>query len=238
MNFYLVQSSSRFAAQEAAENRVGAAANDIANAIEMQLLEDVGDAWGKYGHVFAVEKPSDVPADGIPILLLDSPDQPDALGDHFEQLGKYVGQIFIGPILDAGGDLMTNPAVCVSSVISHEILETLCDPTANLWGQRGNGDFIALEIADPVEGDSYTKTRADGAVVQVSNFVLPAWFDAQNAFGPFDHLTKLNAPFTMTPGGYLIVCKGGDVTQEFGEHRTAHPAWKVPTRSKRRVGRR
>jgi hypothetical protein len=63
-----------------------------------------------------------------------------------------------------------------------------------------------------------------GTPVEVSNFVLPAWFDPIPVDGAkFDWLGKLSKPFSMTKGGYVIVRNQGSVSQVFGEE---FPAWK------------
>lgn len=190
----------------------------IVRATDLQILNDAGPAWGVYGNVF-LGAPTD-PQDGdVHVKLLDQPDQPNALGDHYEDNGVFVAQIFLQPIYDAGGDDLTNPALSVSSVVSHEILETLVDPTASDWSQRDDSSLIASELSDPVEADSYS-ISIDGIDVQVSNFVLRHWFDEQNTKGPYDFLKKLSKPFSMTPGGYLIVMAAGGVTTE-GERQAA-----------------
>jgi hypothetical protein len=53
--------------------------------------------------------------------------------------------------------------------------------------------------------------------VQVSNFVLPEWFDSVVSAGEkFDYLGKATAPFSMTPGGYWVQAAMGNETQKFG----------------------
>jgi hypothetical protein len=72
-------------------------------------------------------------------------------------------------------------------------------------------------VCDPVEGDSYS--GAGG--VALSNFVTPWWFSEQPPAGAkFDFMSKLSAPFTMSPGGYfnyLDISLGSGWQQAFGE---------------------
>jgi hypothetical protein len=109
-------------------------------------------------------------------------------------------------------------------VISHEVLEILGDPYITWWADGNDGRQYALEVCDPVEGDAYV---IDG--VSVSNFVGPRYFSAGP--GPYDWMRKLSAPFSMSPGGYLIVrSPGGEPSQIFGAE---FPAWRRPLKRKR-----
>lgn len=187
----------------------------IVQAVDLQILQDAGPAWGRYGNVFFADSVDAIPKDPdvVPIVCYDDADQAGALGWHTEELGVFFGRIFVRPVLDNGGDLYSNPALSLSSVISHEVLETLIDPTVSDWSQRADGTLVAGEVSDPVEQDAYTITVMDTPIM-VSNFVLPAWFDAQSTQGPFDKMGKLTAPFTMTPGGYLVTMSAGPTSQE------------------------
>ncbi len=94
--------------------------------------------------------------------------------------------------------------------LSHEVLELVGDPMANLMVQgphpheRHKLVFHTFELCDPVQADSY---EIDG--VPVSNFVLPAWFTRGDAVGgrnDFIGRRRDRAPlesFRMAPGGYL-----------------------------------
>jgi hypothetical protein len=106
--------------------------------------------------------------------------------------------------------------------ISHECLEAEADPNCNEWADMPDGEReVAVEPADPVEGDSYDIPVDGGDPIAVSNFVTEQWFDADAPSGTkFDYMGKLTAPFTMSPGGYWDVRTGGPtgvITQEFGE---------------------
>jgi hypothetical protein len=97
----------------------------------------------------------------------------------------------------------------VGSTISHELLELLADPTCNLsmlaaWPARSNKiASVSYEVCDPVEDNSYV-IRTKSGPVNVSNFILPAWF-VRDSKGPWDYLNKLNkhGPLKLTSGGYL-----------------------------------
>src|SRR5215469_10773978 len=103
--------------------------------------------------------------------LRDDAAQQDALGWHTENQGEVIfGRVFARPVLSNGGDALTKP-LSVATVLSHEVLETFCDPYCNLWADNGSGTAYALEVADPVESDSYPVAVPGRGEVTVSNFV-------------------------------------------------------------------
>lgn len=143
--------------------------------------------------------------DGFPMVIMDDADQAKALGYHSQDAnGKVWGRVFVGPVLDNGGTLTTGGR-SVSVVLSHEILETFYNPYVNLWANRGDETFVAVELCDPVESMNYA-IDVSGSQVSVSNFVLEAWFDKEmvNA-GRFDYMSTLTSPLILGPGGYNII---------------------------------
>jgi hypothetical protein len=185
-------------------------------ACKTQLVQHVAPLWQKGTWDIVSGQPENV---GIPIVILDNPDQAGALGYHTESPGgKMWGRVFVRPVLASKGTMLSG-AMSVSAVLSHEVIEAFCDPNVNLWAQRGDGQLIAYEACDPVENDSYEVTISSGAKVSVSNFVLPTWFDAL-APGDvkFDYMSKLKAPFAMSKGGYIVIMnpKTGSVKNVFG----------------------
>jgi hypothetical protein len=83
---------------------------------------------------------------------------------------------------------------------SHEILEMLGDPFANICVQLGDSNtLLAYETADAVEADE------DGYEVKgilLSNFVYPQWFTPGSP-GPWDHRGLLKSALELRPGGYI-----------------------------------
>lgn len=187
-------------------------------AVAIQVAEHVTPLWGKlavavlfYRDAGLIPKQTDL--DVWKIVIFDHADQAGALGYHaLGPDGKPYGRVFVDPTLACGGGILapTSPGGgTVSAVLSHEVLETLVDQTANLWADGPEGaawSMCALEICDPVESDLYEIALEDGFVT-VSSFVTPEWFD-MFAKAKFDYLGKLTAPFGMSPGGYMIVRDG------------------------------
>jgi hypothetical protein len=172
-----------------------------------------------------------VPAGARVLSLFDNADQAGDLGWHTESpTGQVYGKVFVEPVLTNGGFALTG-ALTVSSVLSHEVGELWADPTCALWADTTQNAAIAYELADPVESDSYSIAvgREPTTEIAVSNFVYPAWFDAQAPAGSrFDYLGNLKAPFSMNKGGYYVVMTEGTTSQQFGDE---YPEWKLATKA-------
>lgn len=137
-----------------------------------------------------------LPASNCRIMaIVDTIDYPGALGYHADSYGIVYGRVLAQ---DVDGTAIT---------LSHECLEELVDPGCDAWRDMGAAHSVALEVCDPVEGDAYPAVvtiLGEHRQVLLSNYVLPRWF-APDGNGRFDRMGKLTAPFTMTPGGYMIV---------------------------------
>jgi len=217
-------------------------ANSMCQAVQIQLTSHVLPAWNQQsGTITFYADQTLIPAGAWIVSILDNTTQAGALGYHSEDNDVVDGFIFAQPVLDNGGVVLydsTNPQnISVSSVLSHEICEMVGDYYVNFWADgpgvvAADGQTYteyALELCDPVEANSYTIDLGDGTLVLVSNFVLPTWFNpqAQATDAPFDYLQLLSVPFSMTPGGYMIVRQSGNIQQIFG--------WKVSPEKKAEV---
>ncbi|MYS84063.1 hypothetical protein [Embleya scabrispora] len=197
----------------------------MTRACATQVQQHAAPTWGQVPIpvVYAASE-QEAPPGAWVMAVLDDPDQADALGWHTEEQGDLIyGRVFAAPVLDNGGEVLSG-GLTVSSVLSHEVLETLVDPHVNLWADNGNGEAYALEVGDPVESDSYEIVVRGTGPVGVSNFVTPHWFDPRAGEGQrFDWLGKVKAPFKMTKGGYVVVTREGKIQQHFGE---TYPDWR------------
>jgi hypothetical protein len=137
-----------------------------------------------------------LPAADVHIIeIVDDLDQPGALGYHTDVAGVEYGRVLA-------------QGAATSITLSHEALELLCDPTCDQWRPRGDGTQVALEVCDPVEGDSYgvvTTVLGEDRTVDLSNYVLPAWFKPGATGVAVDRMHTAPGPFTMTPGGYQVI---------------------------------
>ncbi len=187
-------------------------------ALQTQVTRDFLPAWG----ITATLALGDANAHGEKIFILDTSDQAGALGYHkVDKFLSPVGFVFAKTTQDDGETWQ--------SCASHELLEQLADPwvfstVLALW--RGNITLLALEVCDPVESDVY---KIDG--VEMSNFVLPNWFEKQGQ-SPVDFLRKLRAPLTLTSGGYQSWTRNLLNWQQTSapEHSHIHGDFSRPTR--------
>jgi len=184
----------------------------IVRALQVQVGQDVYPAWGVNAILtnYVTQPP---PASDWVLGIFDDADQAGALGYHdVTPAGLPVGKVFAKTTLDNGGK--------ISTVVSHELVEMLLDPSINLLVQDVHhpARFWCMEIADAVEADD------DGYMVRgvlMSDFVLPAYFQPWlDVAGPFDLRRRLRGPVpALSPGGYMAYVEGGVWGQVFGRQR-------------------
>jgi hypothetical protein len=169
----------------------------IAAALSIQLERDFAPAWGIEPPVVSVE------GRGEPIYVFDS----EAGGDYgfttAGRGGRPFAHVFAKPSLDHDSGWLTGRD-SISSSISHEALEMIADPGVNTFHYNAERLMWGHDVCDPVQEISYG-IRADGRLVPVSDFVLPSYFRAYGASGPYDFRKVLPGPFTIAPGGYATV---------------------------------
>ncbi len=166
--------------------------------------------------------PHHVKASDIVLTLVDTSTEDGALGWHSEEDGTVFGEIAAGDVLRSGGQIFMPGAAAwqlsVSTVLVHEILETLGNPDVNLWADRGDGIEDAREVCDAVQGDYFVITVPSGhrgQEVALPNYLLPAWFNADDK-GPFDKMGLCKKPFEVRPGGYHVIRKAAIEQSEDG----------------------
>jgi hypothetical protein len=184
------------------------------SAVQKQLTRDFCPAWDlKSVKLHGPTTPKLVPSGVRQLVFLNDADSPGALGYHSDDTSDApVGKVFVKTIMKYNAS--------VSVTFSHEVLEMVADAWANYWADNGKSTLYALEVCDPVEEQTYKVGTVD-----VSNFVLPSYFDATVEAGcsKFDFLSSLKAPFSLASGGYVIKQAGGKITQQFAK---AYPAWR------------
>ena len=169
------------------------------NALQIQMSRDFAPLYGLDAQMNF--HPSKVcPVDAWELVVLDDSDQADALGYHeLTATGLPLGKAFAVSDIQAG--------LSWQVTASHELLEMRADPFCNLVAEADNADgsisMYAYEVCDAVEADSLGYT-IDG--VQVSDFVLPAWF-VPGELGPFSFKRNVQASFALAPGGYISILK-------------------------------
>jgi hypothetical protein len=191
-------------------------------ALETQLERDFAPVWGVSAELSLVPEGELPPEDAWWLTLHDDSDRAGDLGYHdLTSAGLPLGKAFVATAEENG--------MPWSVVLSHELLEMLIDPYINLaavirQGGVPNGMLYGYEVCDPVRSDTY---RIDS--VAVSNFVYPAWFEADRPRRGtrFDHLERVAAPLRLRPGGYAITSdikrKGGWKTTAAGARKRRRP---------------
>lgn len=171
---------------------------NIMAALQKQLDTDWASHWGMTAQLLWVPKGEQPPNGAWWLGFFDTSDQAGALGYHdLTDEGGPLGKVF------AASDIQYHAQPSVTA--SHELLEIMADPDINLTCEivdgQGSATLYAYESCDPVEADELGYT-IDG--VQVSDFVLPAYFIPSIKHGPWDFKGHLTGPVpSMTPGGYL-----------------------------------
>jgi hypothetical protein len=183
----------------------------VVRAINRQISEDFEPYWSMGARLRvdgrSVEVPNaatfeDLRGDAI-LYLANEATIPDALGFHDANFsGVPFGFVF--------RDLAEQFHEPWSITMSHEALELIADPEANLLVAGPHPDpnedrsvFFWYEMCDAVQSENY---EIDG--VQVSNFVLPLYFtgtrntDEPGARNDFLGNSPLRS-FGVKPGGYV-----------------------------------
>jgi hypothetical protein len=180
-------------------------------AINRQIREDFEPYWslgatlrleGRSQNRPSKENLADMRGDAI-LYLWNDANVKDALGYH-DQNNRGIPYGFVFTALSA--KLGENWTV----TLSHEALELIADPEANLLVQGPHPEkpkiavFHWYEMCDAVQAESY---KIDN--VEVSNFVLPLYFTGGNELGGRNdflsrrHHGKTLKSFQINPGGYI-----------------------------------
>jgi hypothetical protein len=181
------------------------------------LVQMAADIQTGYDSVFA-------PACGVlPVTILvgdtDAADRVMTIVDELDQAGALAYHTVDAkgrPVLMLGANANRSEGGVfldvISESLSHEVFETEGNPYVNRYIDHGgllaSKPDVCDEWCDPVQGSGWRQNAT-----LISNFVLPAWGDAGDVDGPWDHAGVLKAPFGCAPTGYLAF---RDNTQTFG----------------------
>lgn len=201
---------------------------DVIRAINRQIEEDFAPVWGMTARLRLEGRAqkdadeatnADMRGDAILYLLTTVADAGDALGFHdLNNSGVPFGFVYTELSEENGEDW--------SVTLSHEALELIADPEANLLVMGPHPDdehtvFHWFEMCDAVQAETY---KIDG--ITLSNFVLPLYFTGtRDVDEPGARNNFLGTPlpsFGVTPGGYVGFYdpKTGDM----GDFHAAHDA--------------
>lgn len=160
------------------------------------------------------------PGSSMYCAFLDNSDSPGALAYHTEFANVPYGYVFVKTILEYGGTILAGVNT-VAQAFAHEIFEMLVNQNINVWWQRPDGVLVPAEVCDPVQSN-IVSIKVGNIVVNLSDYIFPAWNDPQSTRGPYNFLKTLTRPFQMEKGGYLVTMTNGDISHVFGEHVTPY----------------
>jgi hypothetical protein len=180
-------------------------------AINRQIEHDFAPYWG-FGARLRLEgtarkarrriEAPDMRGEAV-LYLYDVVQVRDALGFHDRWFRGIPYGVVYHELSDKLGEEWT-------VTFSHEALELLADPEANLLVQGRNPRhprrqaYYYYEVCDPVQNESYALDS-----VRVSNFVLPLYFtsseehNGRNDFLGTVHRGRTLVSFGVNPGGYV-----------------------------------
>src|SRR5262249_41700135 len=117
----------------------------LVSALDKQMQRDFVPIWGYPAKLYVTKNPK---PDEWQVVFLDDADAANALGYHdITKDGQPISKVFVKTTVAAGQK--------VSVTTSHELLEMMIDPGAQLWAQNADGLFYAYEMCDAVEEEEY-----------------------------------------------------------------------------------
>ena len=170
----------------------------VASAIQIQVVRDLGPAWGIQATCSAFPSLDDVPA-GYAIVFVAANANGQA-GLHFRP--THPGEPPFALVTYA-------PDLQWSTAASHEVLELLIDPLGNRFAngphllQPGVDVAYLAEVCDPVQDVSLAYQVDHQHPVLVSDFCLPSFYAAGSQSTAYSFRRSVLAPFTVAEGGYL-----------------------------------
>jgi len=201
-------------------------------ALQTQVSRDFAPVYGIDAKLTQVLKGQTADPTSWWLVLSDNSDQAGALGYHdLTPTGLPIGKVFVKSVIDNGDSW--------SVTISHELLEMLADPWANLtvFAQSSNtaGKLYCWEVCDTCEADALGY-QING--IQVSDFAYPGWWGIPGYRGKLDHTGHITKVLDILPGGYIgefDVTKGNGWTQKTAEGHMPRSKGGPGSRFERRV---
>lgn len=168
------------------------------------LREDVWPAWGielarPHPPNVLYHGPGLTTAEGAKeppgiVVIKEKPEMDGVGGFHF-----HLGKIPVARSYILGSSLPDRTFL-------HEIGEMAINPYLDVWYSGPRGFLYAAEGMDPTQTQDYqinVPVLGQYRTVMAPNFVYPAYFKP-GTFGPYDHLGRIGAPYSIPDGGYQI----------------------------------
>jgi len=161
------------------------------------LDEDFAPAWNADATLRFAQNAEKLPPSAWRIVLANQTDV-GSLGYHGTTDGTPFAHIYVASSIEAGESW--------EKLFSHELFEMLTDPQVASAVWDGSHKIRLLEVCDPVQALNFAYYRSDtsGRPVQVSDFVLPSWFQA-SANGPYDFARQVHHSGQVLAGGFTNI---------------------------------
>ncbi len=164
----------------------------VSAAVQKQVTNDFGPAWGILATVDAFAALTDVPLGSWPVVIRDD-------------IGVNLAGAHWNDTQDKPFALVTYSEDDWPLSVSHEILEMLADPFGkafvtgpSLLPDQGTVEYLT-EVCDPCQGATFGYA-VNGIVV--ADFVLPAYYQAF-ADGEYSFAGHITEPRQVLDGGYV-----------------------------------
>jgi len=148
----------------------------------------------------------------------------------------------VSAVVSSGGKVLygDSKTPTVAAYVSHEIYNAIVDRQAVTWVQTPSATIISGDVCDPVFDGIVPVKIADGRMVGLGNYVLPAWRDMSAApDSRFDALGVVTKPFGISPGGTTIymsdggrksIISGDKINMLILHHRSVYPSSRAQRR--------
>jgi len=183
----------------------------IVPALQEQVSQHLEPTWRVNAALAFFKKGSQPLAGSWRLLIMDDTDVTGDSGYHNVDAQGPFGRVFV--------KTATEVKQKWTVVASHELLEMLINPYANLASfvppdETGNvGVYYDLEVCDPVYLDELSYSVKN---VSVSDFVFPEWFapwvaqpDPSKPSLQVDYAKRLDGPTKIAPGAIVSVSSTG-----------------------------
>jgi len=189
----------------------------IVSAIQAQINDDFGPAWGIGASLSLLSNPKQANPSCWQMVILENSDQAGALGYHdTTPAGMPMGKVFAQTDLTYGSS--------ISVTISHEVMEMLVDPWINTTVFNADQSLCyAYECADACEDDQFGYKREN---VLLSDFVYPSYFwdPAPTPAPRYDQMHHITAPWQIIAGGYMSYLDMTNLSKGWQQFTTAEKA--------------
>lgn len=187
--------------------------NEIATAIQIQLVRDIAPKWGVEGQVVAYKSLDDIPTDfWIATIVHNIPERSGVNGYH-DFTGTGDSRRAFAKIIYQNWTDFDFTQSRFEKVIDEEIIEMSINPFLDNRLVGKDPEFpdktatFLVELGDPGNRLDIGYYIND---VFVTDFIYPSYYNAIHVEGTkYDHLGLIPRPYSIVDGGYQIFQRAG-----------------------------